>query len=502
MSFLDTVFDDGQLSGSDIDLVEELIGNDLNLKFGPRFKEINWSQEFIRDMKSGKGFIIKEKPFDSFNKSKKNYDGSHSPRFGTTWEDENAFAERYRCKCGKMIGKIYEGEICPECHKPVEFVDTDLDVYGWYVLLHDFYLVQPAMYKKLESFIGEKVLSSIFNFKYEMGRNGYFRKPEDIPKNASPWYGIGPYRFKKEFNDIMEYYKKQKKSKRDLYDNIMQNYDKIFTKHIPVYSAILRPVFLTNEDYSYTKIDRKYNSLFANIKTLNKEPMDILNIEKVNRNLCKAQEKINDIYDLLFDSINQKEGWIRDSILGGRVNFSARNVIVPDATLKADELKLPYLTFLELFQEEIINLIVKMNNKSFSEATEEWHEAQTKFNPKVYEIMNYLIKNTKQGLGMLTIRNPTINFGSALYLKVAYVRPEYDNLTCGVPLQILVLMNADFDGDVINLISIKSNEFKKAFNRILNPRNSFFVDRNTGLFNDQCHLLKDQQIGLFQFNNI
>ena len=59
-----------------------------------------------------------------------------------------------------------------------------------------------------------------------------------------------------------------------------------------------------------------------------------------------------------------------------------------------------------------------------------------------------------------------------------------------------------FDGDVIGIVPLLTNEFKKKFDKIFNPRNSFFVDRNTGLFNNQCQLIKDQLIGLYGFNNI
>lgn len=59
-----------------------------------------------------------------------------------------------------------------------------------------------------------------------------------------------------------------------------------------------------------------------------------------------------------------------------------------------------------------------------------------------------------------------------------------------------------FDGDVINIVALKSNEFKKELNKIFNPRNSLFINRNDGLFNEDCGLMKDQLIGLFQFNNI
>ena len=121
------------------------------------------------------------------------------------------------------------------------------------------------MYKKLEAFIGKTYLPDIIEFKYEMDLNGYYKLPEDAPINKNPFYGIGMVEFRNRFDEIMEWFLKKKKNKTALYDNIMENKDKVFASNIPVYSAVLRQVFLTEEDYSYTKIDKKYNSLMANI---------------------------------------------------------------------------------------------------------------------------------------------------------------------------------------------------------------------------------------------
>lgn len=52
---------------------------------------------------------------------------------------------------------------------------------------------------------------------------------------------------------------------------------------------------------------------------------------------------------------------------------------------------------------------------------------------------------------------------------------------------------------MLNIISVKSNEFKAKFKKIFDPRRSMFIDRNTGYFNSDTGLLKDESIGLSQF---
>ena len=144
--------------------------------------------------------------------------------------------------------------------------------------------------------------------------------------------------------------------------------------------------------------------------------------------------------------LDKKDGWIKDQVLGGRMDFSARNVIVPDASLRAHQIKLPYLTFLELYKPEIINQLTKITGCSNTKAAEYWFYAHIHFEPLVYEVMNYLLKNTKGKIRVLINRNPTIEFGSIVCMEVVEVKQCYDDMTMSLPIQILSALNADFDG--------------------------------------------------------
>jgi hypothetical protein len=59
-----------------------------------------------------------------------------------------------------------------------------------------------------------------------------------------------------------------------------------------------------------------------------------------------------------------------------------------------------------------------------------------------------------------------------------------------------------FDGDILNIISLKTKKLMIAYDKSFNPRKNMFVSRNDGLFNDEFNLFKDQIIGLYEFNNI
>jgi hypothetical protein len=142
-----------------------------------------------------------------------------------------------------------------------------------------------------------------------------------------------------------------------------------------------------------------------------------------------------------------------------------------------------------------------MNNSTYNHSYEDWYKATIKFDPKIYEIMMYLVKKRKPKI--MINRNPTINYGSMLLMKIVDIPREYkDNYTMSLPIQILRVLNADFDGDILNIISLKTKKLSKSYDRTFNPRKNMYVSRNDGMFNDDFNLLKDQMIGLYEFNNI
>ena len=88
------------------------------------------------------------------------------------------------------------------------------------------------------------------------------------------------------------------------------------------------------------------------------------------------------------------------------MSFSARDVIVPDPSLHADEIILSYLAVLELYKLEIINLIVKIHGCTYSTALKYWFDAHLSFSPFVYQIMDHLCKHSTHGMVCLINRNP------------------------------------------------------------------------------------------------
>lgn len=107
-----------------------------------KFTRINFETEFYNDCINGRGFLITEMPFADIDKSIRTMDGPRSPRYGTTFGDNNEFMDRYHCKCGKYIGATFEGEVCPECKTVIEYKDVDI-LYTGYLSFSPYKIINP-----------------------------------------------------------------------------------------------------------------------------------------------------------------------------------------------------------------------------------------------------------------------------------------------------------------------------------------------------------------------
>lgn len=466
----------------------------------------SYAEMYEEDMQTGNGFDITDP--DGLHDRERSDNGIYSKKYGSIWGDENAFAERYRCDCGYLMSRIYEGTLCPECNTPVRFVDSNLQMTGW-LKAEDHYLIHPSMYRMVETLVGNpKVLFNIINADYKLNLNGQFErvKVDTNKPHNDKYHGIGMIEFYEKFDEIVEhfyaYHRKKRPIVEEYYQFIIENRDKIFTKYIPVYSLLLRPISISDENFRFGQVNTKYAQLTKKIFRVNKS---VLSTDKKKitllRNLSEAQKLIMEINDDTVSSLSKKEGHIRGNILGSRFNYSSRNVIVPLSNCKINEIKLPYIGFLELFKPELINLIIKAEGITINEAVDKWTKATISFSNKMYQFMRYLVENTKGGLRVLINRNPTISYGSVLCMKVD-VKKDYDDFTMSIPINVLGVLAGDFDGDVLNIISLKGRTLTTKYDDAFNPRRNMLINRNDGKFNSDFNLVKDQLISLHQFNKI
>lgn len=138
----------------------------------------------------------------------------------------------------------------------------------------------------------------------------------------------------------------------------------------------------------------------------------------------------------LADSLKGKQGRFRQNLLGKRIDYSGRSVIVVNPSLKLDQCGLPKRMAIELFKPFIISKLIQReivhNVRSASRYIEAGHD-------EVWDILEEII----QGAYVMLNRAPTLH-----RLGIQAFHPV---LIEGLAIQIHPLVctafNADFDGD-------------------------------------------------------
>lgn len=484
-------------------------------------EKLDLDTECACDILAGKAIRLKSpeayyKKQDRISKKvEKVPDGLQSEFFGTDFGDDAAFAERWSCKCKKYTGKMYEGKFCENCQSYVQFTGVDLDKFG-YIIIDDFKVISPIYDQKLLATLGKQdedtVLDKILEVNYDDDGKIEYTDKELLQLKKHPFIHKGMVWLSDPTNmlEVLDYYEKRRpKSKAKAFKELRDDLFKIFTSCIPVYSAVLRTELPGERGSKLFKL--KVNTDFGAIIRMSNF---INNIDKedyaekmptINMQLYAIQKDIRDIFNVEYQSLMKKSGIIMSKVVGGRYNYSARNIIIPSSGyLRADEIVLPYSAFMELYRSELINFYQKIHSCTIREAANAWKVATVKFDRDFYNIMNYMTtdKKSKKYMGVLICRNPCINQGSFQYMRVAHATDDISNKTLMLPSSSFKPMNADIDGDVIDVFRIISEHFEKEFGKCLNPRYNLYMSRIDGKINREVVPYKDEAAAFYQFNNI
>jgi DNA-directed RNA polymerase beta' subunit len=401
----------------------------------------------------------------------------------------------YSCECGKFTGKAFATLVCDTCDKAVELTEANIDKIGW-IDLKDVYIIKYITYMLLEKVIGRENLKNVIKTPNTININGDIDTIEvDNARKSSPehkYYYVGISGLKENYAEILNYYHELHDKKEEAIFKFLEDPEDVFTNKIPVISTVLRPAMRTEDGLKLDSINNIYVAIIKSVQTLN-DKVDLIQIIK-NLTIEQLQAQYFQLSVEIMENIKSKGGLIRNQVMGTRINFSARNIISPaKAGYKIDEVVLPYLTFLYLYKFEIMNIFAKIKNIKFIEAEKIWYKATLKVDEEALAIMKKIIAD--QEIGILLNRNPTISYGSILYLRIAGIKDDIEDLTMSIHNGILSLLSGDYDGDVLNIVSLKDVEMKHIFKEVFSPV-SLMIDSNNGLFNESLNLERDQVLGL------
>ena len=193
----------------------------------------------------------------------------------------------------------------------------------------------------------------------------------------------------------------------------------------------------------------------------------------------------------LSDMLKGKQGRFRQNLLGKRVDYSGRSVIVVGPDLALDECGLPKRMALELFKPFVMRKLVDHGHAHNIKAAKRLVE---RVDPRVWEVLEEVIKDHV----VLLNRAPTLH---RLGIQAFRVR-----LIEGSAIQIHPLVctafNADFDGDqmAVHVPLSKAAQDEARDAHALGPQPALAVERRPDRFADAGHrarlLLHDQRARL------
>jgi len=138
----------------------------------------------------------------------------------------------------------------------------------------------------------------------------------------------------------------------------------------------------------------------------------------------------------LADSLRGKQGRFRQNLLGKRIDYSGRSVIVVNPKLKLDECGLPKRMALELFKPFIISVLIKKEIVHNVRSASRFIESGAN---DVWDILEEITKNSH----VLLNRAPTLH-----RLGIQAFKPKLiEGLAIQIHPLVCLAFNADFDGD-------------------------------------------------------
>ena len=256
-------------------------------------------------------------------------------------------------------------------------------------------------------------------------------------------------------------------------------------RFIPVISPELRPILqLPNGRFVVSDITDLYRRLIICNNRLQKL-MEIQAPDVILRNEKRQlQERANALIDnsrlasaittdndrrlkSLSDDLKGKKALFRGNLLGKRVDYSGRSVIIPNPDLKLHECGLPKHMAAELFKPFIINRLL---TRGIAGTVREAKKIIDHKEPVIWNILEKLIK----GHPVLLNRAPTLHRLSIQAFQPILIEEK------AIQIHPLVCsgFNADFDGDTMSVHLPITEEAKAectllllSANNILNPGN-------------------------------
>ena len=361
------------------------------------------------------------------------------------------------CACSQYYGRSMLGETCQTCGVDITHSSERRRRFAKIVLPFPvlnpimFHLIIKAGKTKFKTLIDNMILNPQVHGicwdqeseTYQVLKRAFKERESDEEANIEIPEGTVFYPVVIGLKDLIQAECDRRKETEPLWQLINDNMEKFYINNIMVPPPEFRPVSKNRDAQMRDEINRYLNTILNFSLTMSTNVLDDDSSEGIfeisSRNLHRH---VYDYYNYIFSKLSKKKGLIRGSILGKRLDFSGRAVIVPDPTLTLEECSIPYLMALELFKIEVANMLLeKRVVKRYDSAIALIEETIRKQDYELFDIATEAIN----GSYVILNRQPTLHRMGMLGFKV---KVNKDSVIRIHPL-ICEPYNADFDGDAM-----------------------------------------------------
>lgn len=440
-------------------------------------------------------------------------------------ERDGLFCERifgpvkdFECSCGKYKKVRYKGIVCDRCGVEVTTSAVRRERMGHIELAIP--VVHPLFYKVPPSKVGKLLdlsagqIESVINYEayivLESGSSPYKKLSliydEDEFHEAAGRYeglkaGMGAESLLEllkqiDLDDLAAELKSRIKhevsKRRALLDRLKiveafrhseNRVEWMILEVIPVIPPDLRPlVALEGGRYATSDINDLYKRVIVRNNRL-KHLMSIKTPDIILKNEKRMlQEAVNALFDnehlsrpvrgrgnrplkSLSETLRGKQGRFRRNLLGKRVDYSGRSVIVVDPHLKLHECSLPKEMAKELFKPVVLQRLEERKLAQTERSAKELFRMEA---PEMWEVLEEIVKTHP----VLLNRAPTLHRVSV----EAFFPRLWENRAIGIHPLVCPPFNADFDGDTMSVhvpftpeAILESSVLLLSSNNILSP---------------------------------
>lgn len=371
--------------------------------------------------------------------------------------------KNYTCQCGKYYGISRSGIKCKDCG--VDIVNSSERRRRFAKIVLPLKVVSPLFYDlvmdlsknsikaRLDRLIkNERSIMFKINDDYEV-----IEKDDEIAKEIQE----NKIQILEGYEAIIELVSFTANKLYSLGDTdwqiVIDNIEQLLIDCVIVLPPDLRPAArgVERNNQVVDQINRYYMQLLTKKETMRDTSIDV----KLEKSLFyqyfrQLQNDVNELYSHILGKLSKKEGLIRGNILGKRIDFSGRAVIVPDPTLKLDECSLPYLMILELFKLKIAKRLIELGKFKILNIAIDFVDECIELNkPILYTLCQSII----DGEVCILNRQPSLHRLSLLGFKI---KMSLDSVIKIHPL-VCPCFNSDFDGDQMAVYVPISKETKQ-----------------------------------------